>query len=108
VRVGPGRASRPGEVRVSIAAPPSAYALELEFELHFEPARLRFKRLRPCGAREDTLLLRAAEVRPGVVRIAAAGVRPIGRTRLLAAFATAAGTPTSVDDVRAAAVVMDE
>src|SRR6185369_15115519 len=54
VRIGPAAASRQRELRVPIAAPAAAQALQLE--LRFDPARLRFKRVRALGARDGLLL----------------------------------------------------
>jgi hypothetical protein len=106
VRIGPARASRRRELRVPIAfaAPGASQALELE--LRFDPQRLRFKRVRSLGPRAG-LLVRAAAIEPGVVRIAAASATTFTGVRLVALFAPrVAGV--SAADFSAGAVVVDE
>ena len=103
VRVVSVRSARRDELRVAIAA---SAAQALELELRYDPARLRFARVRTLGAAR-TLLVRAAEIEPGVVRIAAAGVRRSRGIRLLASFAPrVAGA--SVADVTVGAAKVDE
>ena len=104
VRIGPAAASRRRELRVPIAAPAAAQALQLE--LRFDPARLRFKRVRTLGAR-DGLLLRAAPVEAGVVRIAAASATDLSGLRLVALFAPRVAD-ASLADLRVGSVVVDE
>ena len=104
VRVGPAAASRQRELRVPITAPGSAQALQLE--VRFDPARLRFKRVRTVGPR-DGLLVRAALVESGVVRVAVASATDLTRLRLVALFAPR--TPdASLADLQIGAVMVDE
>lgn len=103
VRVGPAQASRRRELRVPIAPPPSAQALELE--LRYDPTRLRFGRVRRLDPRGNALV-RAVEVAPGVVRIAAAAASP-GRLRLVALF-TGRATGAGLADLRIGEARVDE
>ena len=89
----------------AIAAPAAAQALELE--LRYDPARLRFTRVRTLGAR-DGLLLRAAPVEAGVVRIAAASATDLSGLRLVALVRAARCRMRRSPICTIGAVVVDE
>lgn len=91
LRVAVARLPRHGDLRLRIAVPAAAHALELE--VRFDPARTRFQRVHALG-RRGGLLVRAAEVEPGTLRIAAASARPIFRTRLDVRLTSAPGDHT--------------
>lgn len=104
VRVARRLAAQRRELRVAIAAPAGAHALELE--LRFDPARLRFRGVRAVAGGRDALV-RAAEAEPGIVRIAAAAARPSRRLRLVASFSPN-GSGAAASDVTVGAAMLDE
>lgn len=105
VRIGPPAATRARQLRLPIAVA-SAGARALEVVLQYDPARLRFARVRALGAPTGALA-RAHVVEPGVVRLAAASAADLAGLRLVAIFAArAAGA--SLADVRAVAATVDE
>ena len=100
VRIGPPSAMRGRELRLPIALAASAHALELV--LRYDPARLRFIRVRAVGA-----LVRATVEEPGLLRLAAASAMNLADARLVAHFAADAPR-TAVAALSSAAAVVDE
>jgi len=98
-RLGPAQRVGRRELRVPIAVPSSTQALALE--LRYDPALLRFKRVRALGG----TMVQASEPSPGTVRFAAAST---GRgLRLVALFAPRV-PGASVSDVRITRAQVDE
>jgi hypothetical protein len=74
--------------------------------VRYDPTRLRFTRVRTLATRAE-VVVRAAAIAPGVLRIAAAGASDLADGRLIALFA-ARSLRASMDDVFAAAATVDE
>ncbi|MBX3026174.1 hypothetical protein KF840_14795 [bacterium] len=105
VRIGPPAAARPRELRLPIAiADPGARAAEVV--LGYDPARLRFIRLRLIGA-PGGAMVRANAGQPGRLRIAAASAATLSTLRMVALFAARSGS-ASMADLGAAAAIVDE
>jgi hypothetical protein len=93
-------------LRVPIALTDPSAAQALEIVLRYDPARLRFTRLRALGAAAG-VLVRATAADPGVLRIAAASPTSFAGVRLVALFAPrTAGA--SMADLRGGAATVDE
>ena len=106
VWVGPPTASPRRELRVPIALADPSAAQAFEIVLRYDPARLRFTRVRALGASAG-VLVRATAADPGVLRIAAASPTSFAGVRLVALFAPrTAGA--SMADLRGGAATVDE